>query len=147
MDIPQISPTEAKDMLDQDPQALYVDVRSVPEFAQEHPEGAINIPLLHQDPISGSMMSNPDFLTVAQGVLPKDQKLIVGCLRGGRSQKACEMLAAQGYAQLYNVEGGFGGAMDPMTGRTLPGWKASGLPTSRENGEGVGYEYLKAKLG
>jgi hypothetical protein len=79
--------------------------------------------------------------------LPKDKKLLVGCLRGGRSQQACLVLEQMGYDQLYNVHGGFGGAVDPMTGQiSQKGWKDLGLPTSKENGEGVGYESLKAKV-
>jgi len=62
--------------------------------------------------------------------------------------KACQILAAAGYDQLYNVFGGFGGAVDPATGMmSQKGWKDSGLPTSQENGDGVSYESLKSKAG
>ena len=144
MPITQTTPEKANEILDQDAEAIYVDVRSVPEFEAEHPIRAINLPILHKGP--GGMEPNPDFLEVAQAVLPKDKKLLVGCLRGGRSQKACMILEANGFDLLYNVHGGFGGAMDPTTGEiTQKGWKELGLPTNTDNGEGVSYESLKAK--
>ena len=46
--------------------ATYLDVRSIPEFQQGHPPGAVNIPLLHLDPQTGQMRPNPEFLTVGQ---------------------------------------------------------------------------------
>lgn len=143
MPIEQRTPTEAKEILDQDPNAVYLDVRSVPEFTAEHAEGAINIPLMHKSPVG--MEPNPDFLQVSLANLPKDKTLVVGCLKGGRSLKACQILEQNGYSKLYNVLGGFGGNLDPITGENQTGWKDSGLPTSQDNGEGVSYESLKSK--
>lgn len=40
--------------------------------------------------------------------VPKDgRKLLVYCAGGSRSAAACEFLSAQGFEQLYNLEGGF----------------------------------------
>lgn len=143
MPIQQINPQEAKDLLDQDPQAIYVDVRSIPEFTAGHPIRAINLPIMNKG--AYGMEPNADFPKVASAVLPKDRKLIVGCLAGGRSQKACDILAQRGFTQLYNVYGGFGGGRNPETGEPQPGWKDLGLPISDENGEGVSYQSLAAK--
>ncbi len=143
MSIQQINPSEAKDFLDQDPQAIYVDVRSIPEFTAGHPIRALNIPIMHKG--QQGMEPNSDFIKVSQAALPKDRKLLVGCLAGGRSQKACEMLEQKGFTQLYNVYGGFGGGRNPETGEPQPGWKDLGLPVSDENGEGVSYTSLSAK--
>jgi rhodanese-related sulfurtransferase len=137
MAIQQTTPDQAKSLLDGDPDAVYVDVRSVPEFLQGHPKGAVNIPLLHMQ--GGQMSPNPDFQKVAQAVLPKDKTLLVGCKMGGRSQRACEILSVLGYEKLFNVDGGFGG------NDHQPGWKDLGLPVSQDNGEGFGYESLLAK--
>ena len=146
MPIQQVTPDQAKEILDEAADALYVDVRSVPEFTAEHPIRAVNIPLLHKNETTGAMEPNPDFLQVAQAVLPKDKKLLVGCLRGGRSQKACEILESNGFEHLHNVQGGFGGAIDPATGMIgQKGWKELGLPTNTDNGEGVSWESLKEK--
>lgn len=137
MGIQQTTPDKAKEILDQDASALYLDVRSIPEFTAGHPIRAVNIPLLHLK--GGQMIPNPDFQAVAQAVLPKDKRLLVGCKTGGRSQKACEILSQLGYQNLSNVDGGFGG------NDHQPGWQALGLPVSQENGEGVGYETLASK--
>lgn len=137
MEIRQITPNEAKEILDQDPTTLYLDVRSIPEFVAGHPIRAINIPLLHMQ--GGQMAPNPDFQKVIRSVLSTDKRLLVGCKSGGRSQKACEILSQMGFQNLSNVDGGFGG------NDHQPGWKASGLPVSLENGEGISYESLATK--
>src|SRR5262245_32240932 len=142
MTIQQITPDKAKEILDQDSQTLYVDVRSIPEFERGHPVGAINIPLLHLDEESHQMVPNPDFAKVAEAVLPREKKLLVGCMAGGRSQKACELLQQKGYSNLSNIMGGYGGGRNPMTGEPVPGWSQLNLPVSQDNGEGIGYESL-----
>lgn len=135
----QTTPDKAKEILDRDPEAIYVDVRSVPEFVQGHAIRAVNIPLMHLDPQTNQMTPNPEFPVVAQAVLPKDKTLLVGCKMGGRSQKACEILTRLGYEKVYNVYGGFGGNAEQK------GWQALGLPVSQENGEGVSYQSLSEK--
>lgn len=139
MPINQITPEQAKTILDQDPNAVYLDVRSIPEFTQGHATGAINIPLMHYNPAAGGMAPNAEFPKVAEAVLPKDKPLVVGCKMGGRSQKACEILSRIGYQNVSNIDGGFGG------NEHQKGWKDLGLPVSTDNGEGVGYESLAAK--
>jgi Rhodanese-related sulfurtransferase len=140
MPIQQINPLEAKEILDQDAEAIYVDVRSIPEFTAGHPIRAVNIPIMHKG--AYGMEPNSEFEKVATAALSKETKLIVGCMAGGRSQKACEILSRKGYTQLYNVYGGFGGGRNPETGEPQPGWKDLGLPVSNENGPGVSYESL-----
>ena len=137
MAIQQTTPDQAKQALDQNTEAVYLDVRSVPEFTQGHAVGAINIPLLHMQ--GGQMSPNPDFQKVAEAVLPKDKPLYVGCKMGGRSQRASEILSTMGYQKIWNIDGGFGG------NDHQPGWKDLGLPVSTENGAGIGYESLLAK--
>ena len=47
MSFANVSVREARDK--QREGYTYVDVRSIPEFEQGHPEGAVNVPLLHRD--------------------------------------------------------------------------------------------------
>src|ERR1041385_553757 len=56
----QISVKQAHDALEEDPNAIYIDVRTVREFTAGHPEGAINIPVAFPNP--GGMMLNEDFV-------------------------------------------------------------------------------------
>lgn len=139
MSIEQTTPQEAKALLDENPDAIYLDVRSVQEFVQGHPEGAINIPLLDYDPESGQMQPNADFPNVVSQVLASDKTYVVGCKSGGRSQRACEILHQLGFQELYNVDGGFHG------NDRQEGWHSLGLPVSTDNGDGVSYESLNAK--
>lgn len=130
MAITQITPEEAhRRMQDGEP---YIDVRTEQEFANGHPAGAVNIPVVFPDPATRQMKVNGDFLRVVAAHFPKDTAVIVGCQAGGRSQRAAEMLQGAGYTAVSNMQGGFGGARD-ATGRTVvAGWAASGLPVSNE---------------
>jgi len=88
---------------------------------------------------------NPDFVSVVAKNFPKDKKLVLGCQAGGRSARAAGLLAEAGYQDLSNMLGGFGGMRD-QTGRLIAaGWEESGLPVSKDNGEGVSYASLSAK--
>lgn len=145
MAIRQIEPPEAHKILSGDPQAVYLDVRTEGEFGQGHAEGAINVPVIF---IKGPGVSeeNADFLSVAQKLLPQGKKLVVGCLSGARSQRACEILEQAGYTDLSNVRGGFGGARDGSGRVIVAGWRDAGLPVSEEVGES-GYQALRKKAG
>ena len=125
----------------------YVDVRSIPEFEQGHPAGAVNVPLLHRDEHSGQMMPNREFLDVVRANFKPDAKLLVGCHTGGRSAQAVEALTLAGFSDVVNVLGGYGGARDPMSGAIrAEGWAQASLPTESGRAEGRGYEDLHATL-
>jgi rhodanese-related sulfurtransferase len=143
--IKQQNPPEAYETLKQSPGALYLDVRTEGEFAAGHPAGAINIPVMvARGP--GQMQLNPDFVEVAEKVIPKGRKLVVGCLTGGRSQRACDMLEEAGFTDLTNVVGGFGGQRDQSGKVIVTGWKDSGLPVTTDLGDAA-YAAQKAKAG
>jgi rhodanese-related sulfurtransferase len=127
MDIPQTTPTEAYDILQQQPDAIYLDVRTAPEFEAGHPTGARHVPVMFFG-AGGQPRPNPDFVAAVEAVVPRTTKLLIGCQAGGRSQRACELLRDAGYTDVTNVRGGFGGARD-QTGRLVtPGWRDTGLP-------------------
>jgi rhodanese-related sulfurtransferase len=145
MSIKQAEPQQAHEFLTSNPDAVYLDVRTEGEFAQGHPANAINIPVVFiKGP--GQMELNGDFIDVVAKTLPRDKKLVVGCLAGGRSQRACELLEAAGYTDLTNVRGGFGGARDGSGQIIAPGWRDSGLPVSSEVGES-GYQAMRRRAG
>lgn len=140
----EVSPQEAYELMQNDAEIIYLDVRSVPEFEAGHPQGAINIPLLHFAPGLGPS-PNEDFPAVVEANLPKDAKIIVGCKSGGRSANACQVMSQIGYQDVTNMRGGFGGAAD-MFGRVVePGWAMVNLPVSTEAADGADYESLAAK--
>jgi rhodanese-related sulfurtransferase len=121
--------------------ATYLDVRSVPEFEQGHPEGAFNIPLMHLDAATSQMRPNPDFLNVVRANFPQDTSMVIGCKMGGRSAQACEILSNAGYHDVTNVLGGFGGA--PQFGHT--GWVQAGLPVETQADAAREYDALHKK--
>jgi rhodanese-related sulfurtransferase len=124
----------------------YVDVRSIPEFAQGHPAGAVNVPLLHRDERTGQMVPNREFVSVMQANFPADTKLLIGCQVGGRSAQAAQVLESAGFQAVANVVGGYGGARDPMTGAMrAEGWTQAGLPVEVEEIPGQSYETLRSK--
>lgn len=135
----RISPKEAKALLDDG--WKYLDVRSEPEFQAGHPEGALNVPLLHAGP--GGMTPNPDFLAVVQKAFPKDAKLVVGCQAGGRSLRAAQLLEGAGYSEIVDQRAGYGGARDQFGRIVEPGWEAEKLPVEAGNPAGRSYKDLK----
>jgi len=145
MSVKEITPQQAHDTLQKETDTVYIDVRTEREFAAGHPGGAVNIPVAFPDPARGMVM-NADFVKIVEGHFPKDKKIIVGCQAGPRSTAAAGLLEKAGYQNVSNMLGGFGGMRDP-TGRVInPGWSSLDLPVSQDNGEGVSYESLVAKL-
>jgi rhodanese-related sulfurtransferase len=144
MGIKEVTPKEAHDILVKEAGAVYIDVRTEREFSAGHPAGAVNIPVAFPDPARG-MVINPDFVAVVEKHFPKEKKIVVGCQAGPRSNAAAGLLQKAGYEDIANVIGGFGGMRDAMGNVVAPGWIASGLPVSQDNGEGVSYQSLSAK--
>jgi rhodanese-related sulfurtransferase len=144
MTIKRVSPEEAKQLLDGEGY-VYLDVRSIPEFEQGHPEDAYNIPLLHMTP--GGMQPNPDFMDVVSATFDRDTKVVVGCKAGGRSLRAAQAMLQAGYTQVIDQRAGFVGATNPFGQVTEPGWQPQGLPVATEATEGHAYAELAAKAG
>ena len=142
MAVQSVSPRQAADLLSGGDGHVYLDVRSVQEFAEGHPRSARNIPLLVPDPGTGKLVPNPDFLRVVQANFPPETPILLGCLSGGRSLKAAEILERAGYRSVVNVRCGFGGSRDILGRVTEPGWAALGLPVEREERPGESYESL-----
>lgn len=130
MDIPQTMPRDAYATLQQDPAAVYLDVRTAGEFEAGHPAGARNVAVVVFDPATRRPAANPEFVAAVERLVPRTAKLLVGCQAGGRSQRACEILAAVGFTDVTNVQGGFGGGQDEL-GRVVPGWADCGLPVEK----------------
>jgi len=137
MSITRISPTEAhRRALEEGCRIL--DVRSVREFEQGHPPGAINIPIL--DFVAGGTMApNPDFTSVVQRTFSAQTPIAVLCRSGRRSLMAAEQLTAAGMADVVDIAGGFHG--NPP-GRE-PGWLELGLDHTLEAGPGETWASLK----
>ncbi len=92
----KLTAEEAKQMLDDLPDALVVDVRTQEEYDAGHIEGALLVP-------------NETIGDAQPEQLPElDAVLLVHCRTGVRSKQAAEKLLALGYTQVYD----FGGIVD-----------------------------------
>ena len=140
----EVSPLDANELMQNDPEYIYLDVRSIPEFEAGHPPRAINIPLMHFTPGLG-MSPNEDFPAVVEATLPKDAKIVIGCKSGGRSANACQILSQMGYTNVANVRGGFVGQTDNFGRMVEPGWSMLNLPTCDDCGDESHYEAISAK--
>lgn len=143
MSAKNIGPEKAKDILDSDSSAVYIDVRTEPEFNNGHVPGSINIPVVWPDPATRQMKPNPDFVNVVSAHFAKEKRIIVGCQAGGRSQFAAQLLAEEGFQDVSNMQGGFGGARDPMGNVVAPGWTQFGFPVQTDVPAQSSYASLK----
>ncbi|MSP59262.1 MAG: rhodanese-like domain-containing protein [Myxococcales bacterium] len=141
MAVKRISPEEAHTLMGDG--YTYLDVRSVPEYNQGHPEGANNAPLLHMG--AGGMAPNPEFVAVVQANFASDAKLVIGCKMGGRSQQAAMQLEAAGFTNLLEMRGGWSGQADAMGRMVDKGWSTLGLPAATAATPDGSWDELKAK--
>jgi rhodanese-related sulfurtransferase len=134
----RVSPQEAQTLLADG--YVYVDVRSEAEFAEGHPVGAYNVPLMHAG--GGGMTPNPRFTEVMRARFPKEAKLVVGCKAGNRSMRAAVVLLGEGYTDVIDQRAGWDGARDPFGKLVEAGWGPAGLPNEKGAPEGRSYAAL-----
>jgi rhodanese-related sulfurtransferase len=114
-----------------DPEAIFLDVRSIPEYEAGHAPGAFNVPLLHAG--AAGLTPNPDFASDVMSVVPRNRPVVVSCKAGGRSARAAAWLVQLGYGEVLDHGGGWSGAADD------PGWLAAGGPVARGPEPGRSY--------
>lgn len=95
-----ISTTELKGLIADRPDLLLLDVRTDKEWDAGHIPGAALLDFLEDD-----------FEALAFA-LPKDRPIAIYCAAGGRSEDAMKKMARAGFAELYNLRGGFYGWED-----------------------------------
>ena len=91
--VANVSVTEAV-MLMSRSKPLILDVRDATEFVAGHIQGAKNIPLAE---LASRLKEIEKF---------KDKPVLVHCQRGMRAKSACNILRAQQFSQLHNLQGG-----------------------------------------
>ena len=134
-DVKSLHPKEAWQMLQEDPRAVLIDVRSDMEFLfVGHPVGAIHIPWIDYP----EWTINPNFVVEVRKVIlggicgadgHQSAPVILICRSGKRSREAGRLLIQEGFCQVYNVAEGFEGELDAEHHRgTLGGWRFHGLP-------------------
>ena len=145
MAVKQINASQAREAMEADADVLYMDVRTPVEFERGHVPGALNVPVAFPDPATRRMEANPDFARVLAAHVPKDRIVIVGCQMGGRSQMAAQIMDELGYADVSNMQGGFGGARDPSGRIVAPGWLQMEYPVETEVTDANAYASLEKR--
>ena len=127
---------EAWELLERDPRAVLVDVRSLPEWQFV---GLPDLGRLSRKPVLVSwqlypnMTENPGFYhdLRRKGVEP-DMPVVFLCRSGARSRAAAIAMTAFGFERCYNIADGFEGPTDGEGHRRVGGWKVTGLPWKQE---------------
>jgi len=126
-----LTPQEAFEVLQANPQALLVDVRTKAELELVGKiPGALNV----EWAFFPGMVANENFAEQLSAELDnrnigKDSVLIFLCRTGGRSNNAATVAASLGYSQAYNTLEGFEGEANADKQRTMiNGWKHASLP-------------------
>lgn len=122
----ELTPQEVFDFLQQDQNAVLIDVRSQAELDlvgrvpnASHIEWAFY----------PGMVANTDFAAQLQKQVSQDKTIIFMCRTGGRSHNAALVAQQLGYSQAYNMAEGFEGEANAAKQRTLiNGWKHANLP-------------------
>lgn len=128
-----ITPQAAWEILNKEPGALLVDVRTVPEWNFVGIPDLSSVgkePLLVPWQIFPSMEVNAAFARHVQSVATDpNTPLLFLCRSGARSRAAAIAMTAKSFSRCYNIAGGFEGDMDQSRHRgQVSGWKAAGLP-------------------
>lgn len=106
MSIPQLSPTELKQWLDEGREIILLDVREDEEVALCSLPGHTHIPM--------------NMLPLRQNELSDGLPIVVYCHHGMRSLYSAMYLAEAGFESLYNLQGGIDAwsqQVDPNTPR------------------------------
>ena len=124
--ITEIMPWDVSDFMEDNPDALLLDIREQSEFSQARIAGSLNVPrgILESAAEWDYVETEPDL------VHARDKPVIVICRSGNRSALACEVLEQIGYSDTRSVKLGIRGWNDadqPLVdaeGETLNGDEA-----------------------
>ena len=125
--IENLDPKQAWAMLQENPSAALIDVRTAIEHSfVGHPPKAIHIAWKE---FPGMHLNNDFVGQVQQHVPDKSAPILLLCRSGQRSVDAAKALEAIGYQHLINILEGFEGPLDEHKHRnTIGGWRFHGLP-------------------
>jgi rhodanese-related sulfurtransferase len=133
-DVKEINPPEAWNILENDPAAILIDVRTSMEFEYVgHPLNAVNIPWME----APDWQVDPGFVNKVRELLShrsvdravEKVPVLAICRSGKRSEAAAKALCAEGFKTVFNVTEGFEGDRDGQKHRNhINGWRFHNLP-------------------
>jgi rhodanese-related sulfurtransferase len=130
----EVDPSDAWEVLSNDFSAILIDVRTPPEWSLV---GTPDLKAIEKQAIFVSwrifptMEINTNFVSevIAENKISKSAPIFFLCKTGGRSLDAAMEMTKHGYANCYNITGGFEGDLNASGQRgTKNGWKQSNLP-------------------
>ncbi|MET0312404.1 MAG: rhodanese-like domain-containing protein [Burkholderiaceae bacterium] len=123
-----LSPRDAWELLQRQPDALFVDVRmEIESLYVGRPPGVENIPWYEYPDLT----PDPAQFTraVEREAGAKDRTIVLICRSGKRTVDAGKVLEAAGFTDVVNVLHGFEGELnDDFKRSTISGWRHEGLP-------------------
>jgi rhodanese-related sulfurtransferase len=130
-----LNPQQAYKMLEDDPRAILVDIRSSMEFLfVGHAKGAVHVPWIDEP----DWTVNPHFVTdirklVLGGAICTEDDgcspVVLICRSGKRSHEAGKALIKADFSRVFHVDEGFEGELNEQHQRSsVNGWRYHGLP-------------------
>lgn len=135
-ELQHLTPAAAYRLLQENPRAVLIDIRSTMEFLfVGHPRGAVHIPWIDEP----DWDVNPHFVRQVRelmlgGIVCDDEAggcapILLICRSGKRSAEAGKALLASGFRDICHVVDGFEGELDEHHHRSSTGgWRFEGLP-------------------
>jgi rhodanese-related sulfurtransferase len=121
-----LTPQETFALLQNNPAAILVDVRSRAELELV---GRVPQSTHIEWAFYPGMVANQNFAAQLQETVDKDLTVIFMCRTGGRSHNAAVLAQQLGYQHAYNMVEGFEGETNSLKQRTMiNGWRHAGLP-------------------
>ncbi|MFT4043240.1 MAG: rhodanese-like domain-containing protein [Gordonia sp. (in: high G+C Gram-positive bacteria)] len=127
-----LTPQQAWDKLESDPNAVLVDCRTRAEWSYV---GVPDLETLEKETVFIEWVSFPDgrpneafVADLRDAGVTDDTEVIFLCRSGQRSIGAAQAATAAGIAKAYNVLDGFEGGLDENGHRGGAGWRALNLP-------------------
>lgn len=129
--VSEIDLPAAWEVLEADPQAVLIDVRTAAEWQfVGTPRPPAGEPLLIEWNTWPEGARNPRFVEQVRERVAPEQTVLLLCRSGARSRAAAAELAEAGYANCHNVSAGFEGPLDDE-GHRGGGWKGN-LPWGQQ---------------
>ncbi len=125
-----LTPQQARELLEDDPKSILVDIRSTMEFLfVGHPVGAVHVPWIDEP----DWTVNPHFVTEIRKLLlggavctegEPCAAVILICRSGKRSLEAGKALMGDGLKNVHHIDEGFEGDLDEHHHRSITGgWR------------------------
>jgi len=121
-----LTPQQAYEFLQSNPEAVFIDVRSEMEYMfVGHPAGSMLIPWID----GPNWEIDPKFVGHVKKAASVNRPVVLICRSGRRSADAGLALENAGLLEVYNVLNGFEGDLDDQYHRNAcNGWRHEGLP-------------------